>query len=86
MGSPTPAPGSPAAAQGSRAPGDVRLPSSRMPGGCPAAHLALLGVGQHLVLLPGVEEECLHGEGDKLFLEGGTLVGTEEQALVPVAE
>ena len=69
-----------------------RAAGSRVMGRLPAlwaaraAHLALLCVGQHLVLLPGVEDERLHGEGDKLLLEGGALVRAEEQALVPVAE
>lgn len=50
------------------------------------AYLALPGVGQHLVLYPGVEDERFHGEGDELLLEGGALVRAKEQALVPVAE
>ena len=50
------------------------------------AYLALPGVGQDLVLYPGVEDERLHGEGDDLLLEGGALVRAEEQAVVLVAE
>lgn len=45
-------------------------------------HLALLAVSQHLVLLLGVEEEGLRGEGEGLPLERGALVCTNEQHLV----
>lgn len=50
------------------------------------AYLALLGVGQDLVLLLGVENQRFHREGDELLLESGPLVRAEEQTLVPVAE
>ena len=45
-------------------------------------HLSLLAVSQHLVLLLGVEEEGLRGEGEGLSLERGALVCTNEQHLV----
>lgn len=51
-----------------------------------ASHLALLGVGQGLVLLLGVEDQRVHGEGGQLLLEGGALVRADKQALVAVAE
>lgn len=49
-------------------------------------YLALLGVGQDLVLFLGVENQSLHREGDELLLEGGPLIRAEEQTLVPVTE
>lgn len=49
-------------------------------------YLAILGVGQDLVLFLGVENQSLHREGDELLLEGGPLIRAEEQTLVPVTE
>lgn len=49
----------------------------------PDTHPALLAVGQELVLLLGVEDERVRGEGDGLSLEGRALVGADEQHLIP---
>lgn len=51
-----------------------------------SSYLAVFGVGKNLVLLLRVEEEALHEEGDRILLEGGTLVGAEEETLFPVTK
>lgn len=51
-----------------------------------SSYLAVLGVGKNLVLLLRVEEEGLYEEGDRILLEGGALVGAEEEALLPVTK
>lgn len=47
-------------------------------------HPALFAVGQQLVLLLGVEDERVRGEGDGLALEGGAFVSADEEHLVPL--
>lgn len=46
-------------------------------------HPSLLAVGQELVFFLGVEDERVWDEGDGLPLERGTLVGADEQHLIP---
>lgn len=51
---------------------------------CGDTHLALFAIGQQLVLLLGVEDERVRGEGDGLALEGGAFVSADEEHLVPL--
>lgn len=51
-----------------------------------SSYLAVLGVSKNLVLLLRVEEESLHREGDRVLLEGGALIGAEEEVLFPVTK
>lgn len=53
-------------------------------GECDNTHPALFAVGQQLVLLLGVEDERVRGEGNGLALEGGAFVGADEEHLVPL--
>lgn len=47
-----------------------------------STHPALFAVGQHLVLLLGVEDDRFWGEGEGLALEGGALVRADEHHLI----
>lgn len=51
---------------------------------CGDTHPALFAVGQQLVLLLGVEDERVRGEGDGLALVGGAFVSADEEHLVPL--
>lgn len=44
--------------------------------------LRLLAVSQQFVFLRWMEEECFHGEGDRLPLKGCTLICADEEHLV----
>lgn len=61
-----------------------RRTTSVFPRQCGDTHPALFAVGQQLVLLLGVEDECVRGEGDGLALEGGAFVSADEEHLVPL--
>lgn len=51
---------------------------TRQARGIHTAYLALLCVGEHLVLLLRVENQSIHEEGNGLLLKGGTFIHTEE--------